>query len=88
MESLDAFRLAKYLRDRGESVQCMDDVLAKYAMPVLLYESGYMVFMMSTVGSDDACVFLTPSIPQRGFPLNRKRGRSFISSAISILTLI
>lgn len=62
MESLDAFRLAKYLRDRGEPVQCMDDVLAKYAIPVLLHESGYMVFMLSTVGSDDACVFLKDNI--------------------------
>lgn len=58
LESLDAFRLAKYLRDRGEPIQCMDDVLAKYAIPVLLHESGYMVFMLSTVGSDDACIFL------------------------------
>lgn len=58
LESLDAFRLARYLRDRGEPIQCMDDVLAKYAIPVLLHESGYMVFMLSTVGSDDACIFL------------------------------
>ena len=56
MESLDAFRLAKYLRDRGETVQCMDDVLAKYSIPILLHESGYMVFMLSTVGPDDACI--------------------------------
>ena len=58
LESLDAFRLAKYLRDRGEAIQCMDDVLAKYAVPVLLHESGYMVFMLGTVGPDDACIFL------------------------------
>ena len=58
LESLDAFRLAKYLRDRGESIRCMDDVLAKYAIPVLLHESGYTVFMLSTVGPDDACIFL------------------------------
>ncbi len=54
MESLDASRLARYLRDKGEPIQCMDDVLAKYAIPVLLHESGYMVFMLSTVGPDDA----------------------------------
>ena len=58
LESLDAFRLARYLRDKGEPIQCMDDVLAKYAIPVLLHESGYMVFMLSTVGPDDACIFL------------------------------
>lgn len=58
LESLDAFRLARFLRDKGEPIQCMDDVLEKYAIPVLLHESGYMVFMLSTVGPDDACVFL------------------------------
>lgn len=58
LESLDAFRLARYLRDKGEPVQCMDDVLARYTVPVLLHESGYMVFMLSTVGEDDACIFL------------------------------
>ncbi len=58
MESLDAFRLARYLRDKGEPIQCKDDVLAKYSIPVLLHESGYMVFMLSTVGPDDACIFL------------------------------
>lgn len=58
LESLDAFRLAKYLRGRGEPIQCMDDVLAKYAEPILLHESGYMVFMLKTVGPDDACIFL------------------------------
>lgn len=58
LESLDAFRLARYLRDRGEPIQCMDDVLARYTLPVLLHESGYMVFMLSTVGPDDACIFL------------------------------
>ncbi|WP_314724600.1 YkgJ family cysteine cluster protein [Enterocloster bolteae] len=58
LESLDAFRLAKYLRDRREPIQCMDDVLAKYAEPVLLHESGYIVFMLKTVGPDDACIFL------------------------------
>lgn len=58
LESLDAFRLAKYLQDRGEPIQCMDDVLARYAVPVLLHESGYMVFMLRTVGTDDACIFL------------------------------
>ncbi len=58
LESLDAFRLAKYLRDRGEPIRCMDDLLARYAIPVLLHESGYTVFMLSTVGPDDACIFL------------------------------
>ena len=43
LETLDAFRLARYLRDRGEPIRCIDDVLAKYTEPVLLHESGYTV---------------------------------------------
>lgn len=59
LESLDAFRLAKYLRDNGhEDIKCIDDVLAIYASPVLLHKSGYTVFMLNTVGDDGACVFL------------------------------
>lgn len=58
LESLDAFRLAKYLRDKGERVGGMEDVLAAYAVPVLLSENGYTVFMLKTAGSDDACIFL------------------------------
>lgn len=58
LESLDAFRLTKYLRDRGEPIRCMDDVLAKYAVPVLLHESGYTVFVLKTIGADDSCIFL------------------------------
>lgn len=58
LETLDAFRLARYLRDRGEPIRCIDDVLAKYTEPVLLHESGYTVFMLKVVGPDDACIFL------------------------------
>ena len=36
----------------------MDDVLELYAEPVLLHESGYMAFMLKTVGDEDACIFL------------------------------
>ena len=56
LESLDAFRLAKHLRDKGENVSCVEDVLAAYAEPVLLSENGYTVFMLKTVGADDACI--------------------------------
>lgn len=59
LESLDAFRLAKYLRDNGsENIKCIDDVLTIYASPVLLHESGYTVFLLNTVDNDDSCVFL------------------------------
>lgn len=58
MESLDAFRLARFLRDRGENIHSMDEVLELYTDPVLLHESGYMIFMLKTVGPEDACIFL------------------------------
>lgn len=58
LESLDAFRLARYLRGKDKRIKSMDDVLELYAEPVLLHESGYMIFMLKTVGSEDACIFL------------------------------
>lgn len=58
LESLDLFRLALHLRNTGESITCIDDVVGKYADPVLLDECGYFVFMLKTTGSDDSCVFL------------------------------
>ena len=33
LESLDAFRLAKHLRDKGENVSCVEDVLATCLWP-------------------------------------------------------
>lgn len=58
LEPIDAFRLTKYLRDKDENIQCVDDVLAQYAEPVLLHESGFTVYMLKTIGEDDACIFL------------------------------
>ena len=58
LESLDLFRLALYLRNTDESITCIDDVVGKYADPVLLDECGYFVYMLKTIGADDACVFL------------------------------
>ncbi len=61
LESLDAFRLARFLRNRDKRIQSMDDVLALYAEPILLHESGYTVFMLKTVEPEDACIFLKDS---------------------------
>ena len=58
MDSLDAFRLARFLRNKDKRIRSMDDVLELYAEPVLLHESGYMAFMLKTVGDEDACIFL------------------------------
>lgn len=58
LEPLDVFRLAKYLKKQRKGCFSMDEVLFQYAEPVLLHESGYMVFMLKTIGSEDACIFL------------------------------
>lgn len=58
LESLDAFRLAGYLKQQGHPVTCMDDVLCRYAVPVPINECGYFLYMLGTTGPDDACIFL------------------------------
>lgn len=58
VDSLDMFRMAKHLRDKGENILCTDDFLALYAEPVLLDECGYFVYMLKTVGEENACIFL------------------------------
>ncbi len=58
LDTLDAFRLTKYLRAKGEKVNSLDDVYARYAEIIPLHESGYSVYMLKTTGPDDACVFL------------------------------
>lgn len=58
LNTLDAFRLAKYLRAQGERIDCLDSVFARFAEPVPLHESGYSVYMLKTTGQDDACIFL------------------------------
>ena len=61
LESLDVFRLAKYLRDAGADIRSADDFLAQYAEPVLLDECGYTMYMLVVTGADDACIFLKNS---------------------------
>lgn len=58
MNTLDAYRLAKYLRGRGEHIDCLDDIFSRYTEPVLLHKSGFTVFMLKTTGTDDTCIFL------------------------------
>lgn len=58
LESLDAFRAARYLRDHGGTVESVDELVDRYAIPVALHQSGYSVYMLKTVGPEDACVFL------------------------------
>lgn len=58
LESLDMFRIAKYLRDMGEDIACIDDFLERYAEPAMIDECGYFVYFLKTQGADNVCVFL------------------------------
>jgi Fe-S-cluster containining protein len=51
VETLDLFRLAKFLR------KSMEDTAAQYTVAVPLTESGLPFLMLKTVGPDNACVF-------------------------------
>lgn len=58
LESLDAYRLARLLRQTDPSIQTMDDMLLKYATPVPLTDSGFPIYVLKTLGEDDTCIFL------------------------------
>lgn len=56
LEPLDAYHLARLLREQGE-VNSIDDVYTRYAHPDML--EGYLpIYMMNTEGPDHACAFL------------------------------
>lgn len=58
VDTLDVFRLTRYLRDTGEEICCMDQFLDQYTDPALLNECGFFVFFLKSVGEDDSCIFL------------------------------
>lgn len=57
VETLDAFRLARYLREHGEPDMAMDEFYARYTTPMPV-SRGYPIFTLSTAGEHGACVFL------------------------------
>lgn len=57
IEPQDIYYLARCLRARGEVVDGLETLLDQYAHPVFITD-GYPGFMLSTVGADQACVFL------------------------------
>jgi len=57
LEPMDAYRLARHLRDQGEPVTGIEDVLAQYSHAAWLADS-LPIFLLDTVGSLDVCVFL------------------------------
>ena len=55
-EQIGAYRLARFLRERGE-VEYMEDFYTRYTYPDVL-EDFFPVFLINTVDPDDSCVFL------------------------------
>lgn len=58
LEPFDLFRIAYCLRQNGETISGIDDVLLAYAELRTLGDVSYPVFMLKTRGSDKACLFL------------------------------
>ncbi len=58
IETLDAFRIAKHLRDMGDNIHSMDDFWERYGEPALLHECGYFVYFLKTKGENHSCIFL------------------------------
>lgn len=61
VESLDAYRIAKYLREQHCDVSSTDDVLLQYCEPTPLTDEGYPIYTLKTVGAEASCVFLQGS---------------------------
>mgnify|MGYP001143426897 CR=1 FL=1 len=57
VESLDAYRLANYVRAHGRPDIEMVDIINDYTEPDIL-PGNYPIFLMKVQGPDDACVFL------------------------------
>lgn len=58
LESLDVYRIARFLQSKNEAFDSIDDLLSRYAEPVPIHECGYFIYTLKTVGADDACIFL------------------------------
>lgn len=57
LSPMDAYHLARYLREQGEPVSGTEDVLAQYAHASWLADN-FPIYLLNTVGTSDACVFL------------------------------
>lgn len=58
VDTLDAYRITRYLMMQDESITCMDDFWERYAEPALLDEGGYFVYFLKTTGPNEECIFL------------------------------
>lgn len=59
VESLDAYRLARYLRAKGEPIEGIEDFLFRYCEPEPLTEEGFPIYMLKTKAPNSSCIFLT-----------------------------
>lgn len=57
LESLDAFRLARFFRENGNPRFELDELHGRFTEMMPLDESGFPIALLKTVGPDDACVF-------------------------------
>jgi len=62
LESLDAYLLAKLLSQTDTSIASVEDMLLKYADPIPLTDTGFPIYVLKTVGDDDACIFLKENV--------------------------
>ena len=58
VESLDAYRLANYLRGCEPNICTIDEVLSQYCEPMPLANDCFPIFVLKTTGTDDSCIFL------------------------------
>ena len=58
VESLDAYRLARYLRTKGEPIEGIEDFLFRYCEPEPLTEEGFPIYMLKTKAPNGPCIFL------------------------------
>lgn len=61
VESLDAYRMAKHLREQHCGVRSTDDVLLQYCEPTPLTDEGYPIYTLKALGAKASCVFLQGS---------------------------
>lgn len=52
VESMDAYRLANYLRGCDPNICTIDDVLTRYCEPMPLTQECFPIFMLKTTGPD------------------------------------
>lgn len=57
LEPMDAYYLARHLRDSGDGVSDIEDVYARFAHASLLNDI-YPIFLVNTQGEDQSCVLL------------------------------